>query len=108
VAATSCTRTSFAPFCTAISAAAAEPAARSGKARPVSVPIIPLRDSPASTGTPRSVKRDSARSNARLWSSVLPKPKPGSITMRFLSMPLISQAKMRCARKRCTSETTSS
>jgi len=87
VAAKSCTRTISAPFCTAIIAAAAEPTARSaGFSRPVSVPIVALRERPATTGA-ISTKRSSARSSARLCASVLPKPKPGSTRTFFLSMP---------------------
>ena len=52
-------------------------------------------------GQHRHAEFDEARELAqqlRLCSSVLPKPKPGSITMRFLEMPPISQAKIRCAK----------
>ena len=50
VSRTSCTRTIAAPRATAANAAAILPAMRSPTSRPVSAPIVDLRDSPASTG----------------------------------------------------------
>src|SRR5690606_16038166 len=91
VAATSWTRTMRAPRCTATRCAATEPWTRSsGPARPVSSPMLRLRDRPASTGTPSSARPCIRPSNSTLCAVVLPNPKPGSTTMLRLAIPAIS------------------
>src|SRR5258706_348873 len=98
VAATSCTRTMRAPFCTAIIAAATLPARRSLAGRPVNVPIIDLRDTPARMGNPSDAYTSSRRSRATLCSSVLPKPNPGSSTMRSRATPAAMRERARPSR----------
>ena len=42
----------------------------------------PFRDAPTMTAAPSSRSAGTARSSARLWSTVLPNPIPGSMQMR--------------------------
>ncbi len=82
VAATSCTRTILAPRCTASIAAATLAARRSSAGRPVMRPRLDFRDQPASTGNPSAAISPSRARRVRLCATVLPKPKPGSTTIR--------------------------
>ena len=59
--------------------------------RPVIAPIIDLRDSPTSTGA-SDASDGSARASARLSSKRLPKPNPGSMTIRSRRIPAATQA----------------
>src|SRR5262245_2637363 len=85
--ATSWARMMRAPLRIAIVASATLACTRWSTGRPVIVPIIDLRDSPASTGTSRSRNRSKFASRLRLWGSALPKPNPGSTTRRLRPMP---------------------
>src|SRR5205807_1806953 len=85
VSRTSCTRSIFAPLCSASKAIARLPASRSSTGLPVSLPRVDLRDTPARIGSSESSRRCLRRT--RLWSALLPKPKPGSTTMRSAAMP---------------------
>ena len=60
--------------------------------------LLRLRDSPTNSGHSSTRKLSSRASSSRLWARVLPKPKPGSMAIRFLSMPANWQARMRSAR----------
>ena len=55
---------------------------RSPGGQPVSVPTMDLRDKPTNTGSPGTVSSRRCRSSVRLCARVLPKPNPGSMTMR--------------------------
>src|SRR5579862_58026 len=83
VSRTSCTRSKRAPRTAAASATAMLPARRSPTScRPVIAAIVDLRDAPTSTGKPEATILPRFRNRSRLCASVLPKPKPGSTTMR--------------------------
>ena len=98
VAATSWTRTMRAPRWTARTAAttlAASSRACSVGDRPAGAfaasparrASVDLRDQPTRSGTPSASNASWRASSSRFWSGVLPKPMPGSTTMRSRSMP---------------------
>src|SRR6266513_1920201 len=106
VSRTSCTRSIFAPLCSASKAIARLPASRSSTGLPVSLPSVDLRDTPARIGSSESSRRCLRRT--RLWSGLLPKPKPGSTTMRSAAMPAPFALSTDSFKKTFTSRRTSS
>src|SRR5579864_1483269 len=107
VSRTSWTRTIRAPRSTAASAAAILPASLSPTSRPVIDPIVDFRESPARTGWPSVVISSRWRKSSRLCATDLPKPKPGSTTIRSAPIPASMQACARRDRNARTSATTS-
>jgi len=65
------------PAATASATVAAVPKARSSTLRPVSLPMVDLREVPISVGKPSATSRSSARSSARLCSGSFPEPDAG-------------------------------
>ena len=63
------------------------PGRRSFSGLPVSFPRKLLRDVPTTTGRPSATISSSRRRSSRLWSSVLPKPMPGSSQTRSSATP---------------------
>src|SRR5262245_5237048 len=113
---TSCTRTIDAPLSTAHTTVASVPSSRSSTAsgsgiprsRANTFPMNVFRDVPTRIGTrTRSTRLGSPASSKRLWSTVLPKPIPGSAASALGAIPAASPASTRSARKSPTSATTS-
>src|SRR5437016_516040 len=67
---TSCTRSMFAPRCSASTARARLPARRCSTGRPVITPSVDLRERPASTATPSDWNSSSRLSSLTLWARV--------------------------------------
>src|SRR5262245_14893572 len=114
---TSCTRTIDAPRPTAHTTVANVPSSRwsagsgsgTSPVRASKIPMNVLREVPTRTGTcTRSTRLGSPASSRRLWSTVLPKPIPGSAASAPGAMPAARAASTRAARKSPTSATTSS
>ena len=100
VAATSCTRSSFAPRCAAIRCGgdrAVHAIVRLVAAGELADACV-LRDRPASTGTPSSAKRSSCASSARLCSRVLAEAEAG-IDDDASSWRCRPSRRRRCARR---------
>src|SRR5262249_3766463 len=75
---------------------------------PVSAPSELLRDRPIRIGRPRAASSGSRRTSSKLCAAVLPNPMPGSRQSSSSRMPAETASASRSARKRFTSETTSS
>src|SRR4029077_19062122 len=87
VGATSWTRMMAAPFSTASRCAASEPPSRSAGSDGTTEWMKRLREAPTRSGRPNSRQASSLAMQVRLCSGVLPKPMPGSSTMRSRAMP---------------------
>ena len=88
ISSTSCTRTTSTRCAAHHATTPAVPSTRSaGSSTPVRRPMNRLRDAPTITGTPSSSNESISRSSARLWSTSLPNPMPGSTQRRSRSIP---------------------
>src|SRR5580700_7488819 len=87
VGATSCTRMMAAPFSTAKRCAASEPPSRSAGSDGTMEWMKRLREAPIRSGRPKPRQASSRAMQVRLCSGVLPKPMPGSSTIRSRKMP---------------------
>src|SRR5580704_3287049 len=103
VGATSWTRMMAAPFSTARRCAASEPASRSAGSDGTMEWMKRLREAPTRRGRPKPRQASSRAMQVRLCSGVLPKPMPGSSTMRSRKMP----ARAAMARERSKNAVTS-
>src|ERR1039458_4643754 len=103
---TSCTRNTLAPRSSAITFVAIVPARRSRS--PTSAPRNDLREVPIRIGCPSTASSPRRSSSSRLCATVLPKPIPGSTTIRSRSIPAARATATRAARNSRTSPTTSS
>src|SRR5579884_485530 len=89
VGATSWTRMMAAPFSTASRLAAIEPPRRSIGSDGTTALMKRLREAPTRSGASKLFQVRSCAKQARLCSAVLPKPMPGSSTMRSCAMPAL-------------------
>ena len=96
-----------APRSTAATASARLPPAALRPAGPERPRWSTCATCPSSPAVPAPPDPGSRRTSARLCATVLPKPNPGSMTMRSRAMPAASQAATRACRKAFTSATTS-
>src|SRR5580704_1565626 len=87
VGATSWTRMMAAPFSTARRCAASEPPGRSAGSDGTMEWMKRLREAPTKSGRPKPRQASSRAMQVRLCSGVLPKPIPGSSTIRSGGMP---------------------
>src|SRR5581483_4771302 len=110
VSRTSWTRRIVAPRSYALTAAAR--LAESGPVVAVASPAIRpselLREKPITTGRPSARRTSSRRTSSKFWSTVLPKPMPGSRQTRPSGIPAATATPSRSSRKAATSPATSS
>src|SRR3954452_11551244 len=107
-AATSWTRNTSAPLPSAMTFVAIVPGTRPSLSSPLILPMKPLRDVPTTIGRPIATSSSSRPSSARLWSTVLPNPIPGSSQTLSSAMPAATACSRRSVRKALMSSTTSS
>src|SRR2546428_3932851 len=104
---TSCPRITSAPFMMPTATAAAVPSTRSCTGSPPRMwPIVPLREGPITTGSPRTRNSRSRRMISRFCWMVFPNPKPGSTKMRSRDSPVATADSIRSSTKFSTSATT--
>ena len=101
--ATSCTRSTEAPRMSAIVSAASVPGRRLSTSAPVIRPMNDLRESPTRTGAPKRRKRSRFQMQEWFCSGVLPKPTPGSSSMRPNGTPAPAARLSERSKKRSTS-----
>src|ERR1700722_4445185 len=107
VGATSWTRTMAAPFSTARRCAASEPPSRSMGSDGTMESMKRLREAPTRSGRPKPRQASSRAIQIRLCSGVLPKPMPGSSTIRSSAMPARAAMASERSKKAVTSATMS-
>src|SRR5580704_9639901 len=107
VGATSWTRMMAAPFSTARRCAASEPPSRSAGSEGTIEWMKRLREAPTKSGRPKPRQASSRAMQVRLCSGVLPKPMPGSSTMRSRAMPARAAMTSERSKKAVTSATMS-
>src|SRR5580700_5121184 len=107
VGATSWTRMMAAPFSTAKRCAASEPPSRSAGSDGTMEWMKRLREAPTRSGRPKPRQASSRAMQVRLCSGVLPKPMPGSSTMRSRAMPARAAMASERSKKAVTSATMS-